>query len=430
MRTYDPPVQLHAYPNGLQVVLVELAHLHTTTAALFIKVGSRFERPHENGLSHFVEHMLFRGTARYASSLLLSSAVERLGSMLHAETGRDYTMFQMGLPPEHLAEGLGILADLIGAPRFEDIDLERELVLEELTEDYNDDGAEINADDLARGILFGDHPLGQRIIGTRANVERFTRAEVVDYFRRYYGAANSILCVAGPHGMAEVLAAAAPLADVPGGEVARVLGVVPEHLVTAPQTLFVDDAGSQTTMSMVLQGYAETSPAYLPMVGLLRCLDDGMSTRLHYQLCDQKGLAYAINAGIDALTDVSLFEISGATAHHKVGALITELLGLLTSLREHPVSDQELDRIRNRYRYELLASIDDGAAMASWFGGTRLYATPPSLGSRLTAIEQLTAAQIQQVAREVLRPDRLAAAFVGKVTEKRQREIEAAFATW
>ncbi|MBK9071706.1 MAG: insulinase family protein [Myxococcales bacterium] len=430
MRTYDPPVQMLTQTNGLRVVLVELAHLHTTTVSLFIKVGSRFETAHENGLSHFVEHMLFRGTERYASSLLLNTAVERLGSMLHAETGRDYTLFQMGLPPERLAEGLDIIADLMSSPRFEDIDLERELVLEELNEDYNDDGAEINDGDLARGLLFGDHPLGQRIAGSRANVQRFTRDEVMDFFRRYYGAANSILCVAGPHTMAEVTAATAPMAKVPKGIAAVVPGVVAPQTAAHPRITFVEDAGSQTNMTLVLQGFAEASPQYLPMVGLLRCLDDGMSTRLHYELCDQKGLAYSINAGVDALTDISLFEISGATAHHKVVALIEALAKILASLRETPVTDAELDRIRTRYRYELLASFDDGSAMASWFGGTRLYADPPSLGSRLHAIEQLTAAQITAVARELLQPHRLAAAFVGKITEKRQREIEAALAAW
>lgn len=430
MRTYDPPVRLHTHPNGLQVVAVELAHLHTTTASLFIKVGSRFETPSENGLSHFVEHMLFRGTERFATSLLLNTAVERLGSMLHAETGRDYTLFQMGLPPERLAEGLDIFADLMGSPRFEDIDLERELVLEELNEDYNDEGAEINADDLARALIFGSHPLGQRIAGTRENVRGFTREQVMAYFSKYYGAANSILCVSGPHGMEEVLAATAPLANLPRGASAVVPGIVAAVQQTTPRIVFVDDAGSQTNMTLVLQGFAENSPQYLPMVGLLRCLDDGMSTRLHYELCDQKGLAYAINAGVDALTDISLFEISGATAHHKIVGLVVELTKILASLRDTPVTQAELDRIRTRYRYELLASIDDGGAMASWFGGTRLYAEPPSLGGRLAAIEELTAKQIQDVAIELLQPGRLAAAFVGKVTEKRQREIEAALAAW
>src|SRR5688572_6894299 len=164
--------------NGLAVTTVALPHLHTAVCALFIKVGSRFETPADNGLSHFVEHMLFRGTERYATSLALNTAVERLGSTLHAETGRDYTLFQLALEPENVPAAIALLGELLGQPRFSDIELERQLILEEINEDYDADGAEINADDIARGLAFEDHPLGQRIIGQRSNVERFAVDDV------------------------------------------------------------------------------------------------------------------------------------------------------------------------------------------------------------------------------------------------------------
>src|SRR5215475_7225707 len=140
---------------------------------MFVKVGARFEVPEDSGLSHFVEHMLFRGTERYPTSLELNTAVEQLGSTLHAETGRDYTLFQLALEPENVPAAVGVLGELLGRPRFSDIELERELILEEINEDYDEEGVEINADDIARGLVFEHHPLGQRIIGPRQNVERF-----------------------------------------------------------------------------------------------------------------------------------------------------------------------------------------------------------------------------------------------------------------
>ncbi|MBZ0232036.1 MAG: insulinase family protein, partial [Deltaproteobacteria bacterium] len=184
--------------HGLRVTTVALPHLHTATVAAFIKVGSRFERPEENGLSHFTEHMLFRGTERFPTSLALNTAIERLGSTLHAETGRDYTLFSMGFEPEHVEAGLDLLGELLGRPRFGDIELERALVLEEINEDYDEDDVEINADDIARGLMFGDHALGQRIIGPRENVEGFNERDVRAHFARFYGARNMIVCVAGP----------------------------------------------------------------------------------------------------------------------------------------------------------------------------------------------------------------------------------------
>src|SRR5215207_9458428 len=127
----DPHVETTTLPNGLAVTTVALPHLHTAVCALFIKVGARFEQPADNGLSHFVEHMLFRGTEHHPTSLDLNTAIERLGSTLHAETGRDYTLFQLALEPAHVPAAIDLLGELLSRPRFSDIELERELILEE-----------------------------------------------------------------------------------------------------------------------------------------------------------------------------------------------------------------------------------------------------------------------------------------------------------
>src|SRR4029079_14424896 len=169
---FDPHVETTTLDHGLAVTTVALPHLHTAVCALFIKVGARFEVPDDNGLSHFVEHMLFRGTERYPTSLALNTALERLGSTLHAETGRDYTLFQLALEPDHVPAALELLGELLVRPRFSDIELERRLILEEINEDYDEQGVEINADDIARGLVFADHPLRQAILRPRDTTAR------------------------------------------------------------------------------------------------------------------------------------------------------------------------------------------------------------------------------------------------------------------
>ncbi|HUJ59505.1 MAG TPA: pitrilysin family protein, partial [Kofleriaceae bacterium] len=307
---------------------VELPHLHTAVCALFVKVGARFETAADNGLSHFVEHMLFRGTERYPTSLELNTAVERLGSTLHAETGRDYTLFQLALEPVHVPAAIDVLGELLGRPRFSDIELERALILEEINEDYDEQGVEINADDIARGLMFGDHPLGQRIIGPRDNVERFSLGDVRRHFAAFYGARNANLCVAGPvsHG-AVVEHAARALAAMPSGARAEV-PAAPAGLA-GPRLHHVRDAGSQTSLAVLFRAVPELDPAYVALVALLRVLDDGMSTRLHYTLCDQLGLAYYVGASIEPFHDAALFELDGASAHSKFGELLARMLGLL-----------------------------------------------------------------------------------------------------
>lgn len=425
----DPAVETTVLDGGLRVTTVALPHLHTATVAAFIKVGSRFETPQANGLSHFVEHMLFRGTERFPTSLALNTAIERLGSTLHAETGRDYTLFTMGFEPERVEAGLELLGELLGRPRFGDIELERALVLEEINEDYDEDDVEINADDIARGLMFGDHPLGQRIIGPRANVQGFSEGDVRDHFARFYGARNTILCVAGPvvHG-AVVEAAARHLAAIPAGAAAEPTPAPAGP--GGPKWKHVHDTGAQTTLAMLFRGVAELDPGYHAFVGMLRALDDGMSTRLHYQLADQKGLAYSIGASIEPLSDTALFEITGATANAKLPTLVTEILRLVGGLRDDKIGDDELAKIRTRYRYETLASLDDPAAMTGWFGGTALYYPPPPLSERLAAMARVTADDIVAAARRVLGPDGLVLAAVGALSKARIGELREAIATW
>ncbi len=425
----DPQVESTTLDNGLRVTTVALPHLHTATVSAFIKVGSRFEGPADNGLSHFVEHMLFRGTDRFPTSLALNTAIERLGSTLNAETGRDYTLLSMGFEPELVGAGLDLLGELLTRPRFGDIELERALVLEEINEDYDEDEIEINADDIARGLMFDDHPLGQRIIGPRQNVAGFGEADVRAHFARYYGARNTILCVAGPVRHGDVVEATL-----------RHLGALPagstEDPIPAPASpgkprwKHVRDSGAQTSLAMLFRGIPELDPSYPAFVGLLRALDDGMSTRLHYQLADQKGLAYSIGAGIEPLADAALFEVSGATANAKLPTLVAEILKLLGGLREDRISEDELAKIRTRYRYETLASLDDPSAMAGWFGGTALYYPPPSLSERLAAMARVTPDDIVEAARRVLAPTELVLAAVGALSKARVGELREVIGSW
>lgn len=414
--------------NQLRVTTVALPHLHTVTVAAFVKVGSRFESPTDSGLSHFVEHMLFRGTERYPDSLALNTAIESLGSTLHAETGRDYTLFTMGFLPEQVGAGLALLAELLGRPRFGDIERERALILEEMSEDYDEDDVEINVDDIARGLAFGAHPLGQRIIGPRANVERFSDADVARHFATFYGAANTILCVAGPVEHDAIVAAARCLEGLPVGALAS-----PAPAPAVPGEVrwrHVKDAGSQTNLSILFRGVPEVDPTYPAFVALLRALDDGMSTRLHYQLADQQGLAYSVGAAIEPLADTALFEVTSATVNGKLARLVGEILGLVGGLRDRAISADEMTKIRTRYRYETVASIDDPGQMAGWFGGTALYYPPPALSERLAAIDRVTPDDLIATARQVFQPGGLVVAAVGALSKARVGELREAIGEW
>lgn len=419
---YTPRVELSTLDRGLRTAVVELPHLHTATLAVFVKAGPRYESPQENGLSHFVEHMLHRGTEGHPSSLALNRAFESLGGSLVAETGRDYSSFTLSVATDRVGDGLDLLGDLFARPLFSDIELERALILEELSADYDERGNEINGPDLARELMFGDHPLGQRIVGPIDNVKRFTVDDVRRFFARLFGAHNLIVAVAGPSPVAQLTdAIARAFRDVPAGEPPP--GIASPVAPASPRFRHVPDSGSQTSLDLVWWSIPETDPAYMASAALARVIDDGMSTRLHYQLADQLGLAYSVSGGIEPLHDVALFEISAQTANAKSVQLARKAIELCSELCETAVSDDELDRVKQRYRFELASSIDDAPAMAGWFGGTSLFYPPPSLDQRAEAMDSITPDDVLEAARRVFSPVNLSAVAVGALSRARQAEL-------
>jgi predicted Zn-dependent peptidase len=417
--------QLHRLDSGLRLVTLELPHLHSVSVVMYARVGSRYEEPRDNGLSHFLEHMLFRGTERLPDAYAVSRAIEAIGGTLYAETGRDYSLYQIRLHPESLAEGISLFGEIFRGPRFCDIEVERKIIVEEMLEDIDEDGTLVNIDDIARRLVWPDHPLGQRITGPLENVERFSGDDLRRHFRRFYGARNMVLAIAGP-----IDAAAAKrrvsraFARMPAGEAHQPLAPVDGQ--RAPQLAYVKSEGSQTSAQILFRGLPEAGPDYPALIALARIIDDGMSTRLHRRLLDELGLAYYVAGSLEHLVDTGLYEIDATAGHANVPALVRESLALLGRLRDEPPSGEELAKAKRRYRWDLSASLDDPDALASWLGGTELFFPPTTLEEKLARIERVTAADVQAVARKIFRPERMTVACVGVLSKKRVAEIERA----
>lgn len=422
--TFPGRVSQHRLANGLRVCIVEAPHLHGAVVALYVRAGSRHEGAHTNGLSHFVEHMLFRGCARYPNSFSLNRAIEERCGMLIGETGRDYSLYQVTLQPRDLGGALDILGDLFLAPCFSDLDLERAIVLEEILDDFDDRGRHINTDDLAREALWSGHPLGFSITGPERNIRRFSRADVVRHFRRLYGARNMVLCVAGPVQPAAVLKMVSrAFGGLPSGR--RLQPMPPPVRVNGPRFRTVRSDSAQAEIQILFHALADRDPGSAALNVLLRVLDDGMSTRLHYRVCDQKGLAYHVSAALDPLYDTSLVEIDSACLPEKLPQLASEVMVLLSELRTTLVSQEELDKAKRRYARDVEAGFDDLEGLCSWFGGSALFfSRPRSPAERYRRVATVSVEQIRQVARRVLRPERMAAVVVGSVERGLSRRVE------
>jgi len=411
--------------NGLRVVTVQCPHLHGAAAALYARAGSRYENADSNGLSHFVEHMLFRGCESHPSSFSLNSAIEERCGMLNGETGRDYSLYQVSCHPRDLGDVLGILGDLFTAPLFTDIDLERNIVLEEILDDFDERGQRVNIDDVGRGHAWGRHPLGFPITGPERNIRGFTRAHVVRHFRRHYGARNMVLAVAGPLDHARVLACARrSLAGLPAG---RRLTPRPAPMrLAGPRFLAVRTDSAQVEVQILLHALSDRHPLYPAQVLLLRLLDDGMATPLHYRVCDRKGLAYHVSAGLEPLADTALVEISAACAAGKLLSLLAEVFAILREMREQPAPQVAIDRVKRRYARDLEAGFDDVESLCAWFGDSLLFDRPLRTPvERYCRVARVEVEQITRVARKIFRPERLVVTTVGSFTPSVSRKARA-----
>jgi predicted Zn-dependent peptidase len=421
---FPASVEQKRLSNGLKVVTVETPHLHAAAVALYVRTGSRFETRKNNGLSHFVEHMLFRGSAGFPSSLALNSAIEERCGMLSGETGRDYSLYQVQLHPRELDETMHILADLFSSPLFSDIDLERAIVLEEILDDFDESGQRINLDDVGREHAWPGHPLGFPITGPEENIRRFDRDDVVSHFGRFHGAKNLVLAVAGPvESAAVVKSAERAFGRLPAGQF-QAPRPAPKRF-PGPSFLSVRTDSAQVEVQILFRALADSHPQYPALVTLLRLLDDGMSTPLHYRVCDRKGLAYHVNAGIDPLGDTALLEISAACASEKLPTLVREVFDILRGFRDEPASSHDIEKAKGRYARDLEAGFDDVEGLCGWFGDSMLFGRPlRSPVERYQRMARVDAAQVQKVARAVLRPDFLVVTAVGSFTPAAVRQTQ------
>src|SRR5438132_8098500 len=194
----NDPVHKTVLANGLRVVAVELGHLHAGMLAAYVRAGSRHEEAQKNGVSHFLEHLFFRGSTGYPDGRLLNSVVEDVGGNLNGVTTRDHGYYYTPVHPERLEIPFAVLGDMLARPLFKEVELEREVILEEILDEVDENGRDIDVDNLSKRALFSEHPLGQKIAGTRETVSGLREDDLRAHHARAYGARNLVVCAAGP----------------------------------------------------------------------------------------------------------------------------------------------------------------------------------------------------------------------------------------
>lgn len=409
-------------PTGLTVIAIELPHVHRVVIDTHLRVGSLYETPDLNGISHFLEHMLYRGTPEHPSAQALAVAFERLGGMLLAATATDSGSLSVSAPPENFEALFDLYAEVFQYPILKGIDVERGIVSQEILEGLDESGKSIDPDNLIRALAFPDHSLGLPITGTLNGLQSFDEPALRRHHQRHYTGDNAVMAIAGPISADAVIQRSErAFATLPRGDELRV-----EAPTAAHGSLFsyVTDRGSQVALRVAFRAPGVHSADEPAADLLLRLIDDGMSTRLYRTLCDDNGLCYDVSASYEAYGSCGLFEFRAETSPERAGTVLAAILQIARDLREPGPTRDELTKAQQRHRWQLREMLDSPESLTSYHALGALHRAARSPAERQQQLEALDVHAVAAAARGLFTPENLSVVVVGPLPRK-QRDAAA-----
>ncbi len=421
----------HTLGNGLRVVCCEMPHLHAAELAVYLKVGGRDDPPRREGLSHFLEHILFRGTAEFSSSLEIETAFEVIGGAPNAATDADSTCFYSRIHPAHVRRGMEIFASMLLRPLLEGVEIEKRIIAEEAREDLNQEGVEINPDTIASRLLWPRHPLGMPTIGTLESIAAIGREDLERHLARFYVPANAVVVVAGPVHSHEIFGIAHDIfGGWQGGAPPALVPVSRRH--DAPQIHFVRDSDSQMSLQLAFLGIARKDRRFMALRILRRLLAGGGSSRLHLRLREELGIVYSVEAALGAYDETGCMAIDLHTAPETLIKAVDASLAELARISVEPASAQELDRVRQSYIFDLEYSRDSAYEMGGRYGWGELMGVVRSIEEDQREAAMVSSADLLETARTVFAPANLRLVVVGpwrNGMKKQARQLVERYAT-
>ncbi len=413
------PYERAVLGNGLRVLTTPLPHTHSVSISFYVGTGSRYERPDEAGISHFVEHMLFKGSAKRPTAKEIAEAIDSVGGILNGGTDREYTVYYIKVARPHVRLALDLLSDLVRNPLMDagELEKERRVVLEELAM-VEDSPAQL-ADLLLDSILWPDNPLGRDVAGTPESVAGITRDEMLDYLRRQYVPNNMVISIAGAISHEEVLAPVeAALRDWPGGQPTP---WQPVSCLGSQRWALRHKPTEQAHISLAAPGLPLNHPDRYALSFLSVILGEGMSSRLFMELREKRGLVYDVHTYVSQFLDTGAFNIYTGVDPQKAVEALRVIIEEVARLHAHGPTEEELEKARELSKGRLLLRMEDTRNVSGWAGGQELLlGTVRSVEEAVAEMEAVTPADLRRLAKEILDPTRFYLAVVGPFKSARR----------
>ncbi|HEV2405549.1 MAG TPA: pitrilysin family protein, partial [Ktedonobacterales bacterium] len=331
--------------NGIRILTSRMSHVRSVSIVFHFGVGSRYEPAESSGVSHFIEHMLFKGSERYPTAQIISETVEGVGGILDAETGKEVTVYSAKIASRHFDLATNLLADMVRFPRFDpaEIEKERRVIIEELNmyRDSPQDWVSV----LGEEAFWPNLPLGREVAGTRETVESLTSETMQCYRASHYVPSNLVIAVVGDAEHEQVIETLSRLlGDWPAG--VAPLWTPSEPPLDAPRVRLETRRTEQTNLCLYMPGLSRKDPDYYALGLLNAVLGDGMSSRLFLTVREQQGLAYDVSSGPLHYHDTGAFVVYAGVEPKRAQAAVRAILAELAKLRAEPVRADELSRAK------------------------------------------------------------------------------------
>lgn len=404
--------QRYELNNGIQVVTEKIPHFRSVSIGLWFKVGSVDETEKENGLSHFIEHMLFKGTTNRTAKEI-AEAMDAVGGQLNAFTAKECTCFYCKVIDEHLELALNLLADMVLNSTFDNIELQKEkgVILEEIY--MYEDSPEDLVHDLISSAYFGSHRLGQPILGSIENLNRFTRDEMLDFFKRFYTPDNLVIALAGNFNENDLI----PLIEKYFGDWDRSYAerVQYSSFDSNKKFTFKRKDIEQVHLCIGGPGVQLGSDRAYPMLVFNNLFGGGMSSRLFQEIREERGLAYSVFSYPSSYLNAGLFTIYAGMKPEQTITVASLIREEIEKIKSKGISQEEFQKAKEQLKGNYILGLESTSSRMTAIGRSQLLLkkiTSPT--EILNKIDNVSISDVYSIIDETLNPDEFAAATVAR----------------
>lgn len=422
--------QVYTLKNGLRVVIVDTKAFPSLTTLLLVGAGSRYENPVNNGVAHFFEHMVFKGSKKYPTSMILSSTIEGFGGVFNAFTSKDHTGYWIKAPTRHFLTVIDVIADMIQHPLLKEDEIEREKGV--ITEEINlyEDTPYRKIGEIYEHLVYKGHPLGFEIAGSKDTVRRFTKQTFTDYINNLYHPKNAVLVVAG--GITSANNSVTIKEDYyldliknkfknwKNGQRADYDKVSESQ--TKPEILVKHKKTEQAHFCLGFRAYSRSDKRKYVLSVLSTILGGGMSSRLFYEVRERRGLCYYISTSRDLYQDVgTLVTQAGVQVQtDKVKEAIEVVLAEHRKIVKGEIKSDELARAKELIKGRIILSMEDSSVVANMYGKQLLLdGQTKELKKIIEEIDKVTLNDVIRVASDIFKSESLNLALIGPFKDEK-----------